>query len=324
MKTKKFLWGYIIIGIIILVGINQYLLKLNVPVINDLSITDAQKEVTLRFYRERQMNTEAIPTVIRRIAYNKYSLALKKGVEDVFRVADVESLFFQEVHPLGQKSIVLFYYPTFGLFILSLWFMIQGRISITKEILIFWGVMAVVYFSISDMDAYRKLFPTFILLSIIIAVGTDKVLSSWGVLKKIAILALVLNAYGVVANAVDWTRRPDFWLDNRPLFYRNVFQMKSLNYFPMVVLADMFGRGEKYCHLYRNDCQKFEFAENDLRGRLIDKDNLLVGFWGSFANITTASIDHRKVIESFTLRDNIANGFSTNVVAIEKILPLKP
>lgn len=319
-KLKKYLWFFIIASALITTGINFYFLKSNIPIFNNLSVSKSQEEVNIRFFKERQMNNEALPTLVRRIGYNKYSLILKTEIEEVFKAGDVESLFFQEVHPLGQKSIVLFFYSAFGLFVLSLWLLIREKISMSKEAMIYFGSMGIIYFSLADGEPYRRLFMIFIFLSMVIAVGTDKLLSTKGLIRNVVIVLLLLNAYGIVANSTDMTKRPDYWLDNRPLFYKGIFQMKSLGDYPKIVVADMYGLGEKYCHFYRTDCSKYEFDQNDLRTRLKDKDNLLVGFWGSFASLKDNTAGYRSEVESFEIRDNIASGFGTKVVALKRII----
>ena len=134
-----------------------------------------------------------------------------------------------------------------------------------------------------------------------------------------------LALYGGIANYFDRTKRPDYWLDNKPLVYQIEFRSIPLAGYDSVYLADLFGRAAQYCRFYQEDCSKFVF-ENFQMTDLISKDNVAyIGFGGNFNGKKSDKNNEEredfiydgqkiKFIHTAAIRDNVADGYGQKII----------
>ena len=206
--------------LIVILTLNLSVFKQNPKIVEALSIKKSQEEVTLRFNIEDKLDPNIeIPTQVRRIGYNKYFAAFRNSLNESLNFFDFETVFFEEVHPLGQKAFVIFFWPEVFLFGLGLWFLLTKEAKNGKVILTLL-FFSFIYFITTNASTERRLFLTLYPISIIMAGYLDTFLAkSSKKIKAGVLLLLFLVFYGWMTNYYDRYVRPDYWLDNRPLAY---------------------------------------------------------------------------------------------------------
>jgi hypothetical protein len=120
------------------IGYNFFVLGNRPAILNQFSLKDAQGEVTTRMTEEDSLYTKiSLPLWWRRIAYNKFYFIYKNAVGEILPFWDLESVFFQEVHPLDQKSVVMFYWIEMYVFIFGIYFLVKNKnLNLNKFIIL--------------------------------------------------------------------------------------------------------------------------------------------------------------------------------------------
>lgn len=307
----------------LLIVVNIKFLHQAPALIDRLSLPVIQAELTDRFNKEYLLSPgNYVPLQIKRIAYNKYFFLIKDVLEEVLRFADLETIFFQEIHPQNQKGEPIFYWGEFGLFALALYVLAvrkdKGRVGLLLA-------AAIIYFITSDGQPLLRHPVTFFALSVLIADGIPVLLAKRGSVRIVAVAFILLALYGALAHLVDRLERPQYWLDNKPMVYQIYFDSVPLDRYDVVYVADLFGQGPNYCRFYYKNCSKFIF-DNFQMVELEPLDNALyVGFSGNFFGITTRdNFDQRpdinyaghriEFIQSAMIRDNVANGYGQRII----------
>ena len=256
-------WLVVVTVVVAMVAVvNNKILGENLPLASTLSLKAAQAEITERINTEDTILVKTeLPLWIRRAGYNKFSLAMKRTANLLWGFWDTESWFFQEIHPLEQKSVILFYWPEVVVLVVSLWVLIaRGRKNIRYE----WGVllvMAWISFGLSDSPAFLREAWVIWLIAIVMAEGVGEIFERRLPYLRAGLVGVgVLTVYGFWANQWDLHTRPWFWLDNRPVAYKLFFDSaKKNNYdnYSKVYVTDLIGPAEKYCRYFIGNCNKY-------------------------------------------------------------------
>jgi len=328
---------FLILGI---VGYNRLILNNRAAVFNKLSFRDAQNEVTTRFVTEDSLKSKIeLPLWWRRIAYNKIFFVYKQVTAEVLPFFDLETLFFQEVTPVGQKSIVMWYWPEMYVLIFGIYFWLKRKDKKLNRNILLMFLVAITDFVFSEGASYRRLFlimwPTSIIMAIaweemIILSKKKYILASWclGVVGVLLISAFGFNFY-------DLKVREEYWFDNRPLvfqfWYKNLSKI-DLNNYQKIYISSLVGDPKAYCNFYLGkvcEDKKWIFKNFNLAEDKINNKTIYAGFAGEFVGPkfkNDVSSDWQKQVElrgiSFlavrNLRDTIANQYGNEVAVAVK------
>ena len=335
-KNKKYFKKYILIlGSICIILFSFLVTKDRSSFVHKIGLNDAKKEVTERFIAEDSLTDPIkVPLKIKRIVYNKYFIEYKELINEVIPFFDMESLFFQEIHPTEQKSIVIFVWPEIFLLIGGVYLLLKIKDKKINSLIISMLFFSLINFLFDPFIIFRKfeliLFP----LSLVMALAVFEIYKTKIIFGKIFGLAIVcLSLYGTIANYSDLNKRPDFWLDNRPYFYEFIFnsiKKRELNNFEKIYVTSLVGKTERYCKFYLGNCDenKFIFDSFTLEKNRPRKNTIYAGFAGEFIgsdfknNINSDWLTLIKDkgftnIETKSLRDTIAYKFGNNVVVGE-------
>lgn len=128
LKSKR-IWVTVLgfgASVIVLIGLSNNQPLNNIPILSALDPKRAEVEIKDRLDSEMGVVSPIeIPLVIKRIAYNKPYFIYKNVINLAISYGDLESLFFQEVNNLGNKSMVIFFWPEFVLFAFGLYCLVR-------------------------------------------------------------------------------------------------------------------------------------------------------------------------------------------------------
>lgn len=279
---KKFKsWAVVIFLIFGIIGFNRFGLNNKAAIFNKLSLSDAQIEVTARFTAEDSLkNKIEFPLWWRRISYNKYFFVYKQIVAEVLPYFDLESLFFQEVSPTEQKSMVMFYWPEILILVMGIYFCTKDKENNKLfSLLLFVSIFDYVF---SEGAIDRRLLLTMWPLSIVMALTWVKS-KKWilGVMGVLLFLGFIFNFY-------DLKVREEYWFDNRPLAFQFWFENLSkinLDNYQKIYVSSLVGDGKRYCYFYQGkkcDEMKWVFKSFDLEKEIIENKTIYAGFAGEF------------------------------------------
>lgn len=290
-----------------------------------LSPKSSQETVNERFSKETVLSpNNYLPHSLKRIGYNKYFFLLKPVAEEMVSVGDLESIFFQEVHPLGQKSVPIFFWPQAIIFILALYFGFSRKNPKMPVFYYLLSVGTIYYLFSAGMIGLRLAFVGFSIFYLFSITAKDFADKPFNIIFFICVL---LSLWGALAHISDRRVRPDNWFDNRPLIYKYGFTDKLLagNNLP-VYFSDHFGVGQIYCRYYRQDCTRFHYSDStkDLFGTT---SGIFIGFTGDYLGPNYDNFEKgifnipaflkEKGISTFhiiNIRDNILNQFGHDLI----------
>lgn len=137
-------------------------------------------------------------------------------------------------------------------------------------------------------------------------------------------MIFILIVYGWTSHLFDFSKRPDFWLDNRPLVYRNLYLKIGDRTGNNVYVTDLIGDSKRYCQYYLGGrCDKFVFGIGG--GREFQKGDWQIGFMGEFvgrdfnnkfdnqSKMKLAELGWR-VTDGFKIRDSVAYGYGDEII----------
>ncbi|MDD2482713.1 MAG: hypothetical protein PHE32_02545 [Candidatus Shapirobacteria bacterium] len=335
-KNKNYFRRFILIlGSIYIILFSFLVTKERSSFVHKIGLNDAKNEIIERFIAEDSLTDPIkIPLSVKRIVYNKYFIEYKELVNEIIPFFDMESLFFQEVHPTEQKSIVIFVWPEIFLLIGGVYLLIKIKDKKINSLVILMLFFSLINFLFDPFITFRKfdliLFP----LSLIMALAVGEIYKTKIFFGKIFGLVIVfLSLYGTIANYSDLNKRPDFWLDNRPYFYEFIFnsiKKREPNNFEKIYVTSLVGKSERYCKYYLTNCDenKFVYDSFGLEKNKPGRNTIYAGFAGEFIgtdfknNINKdwlALIKEKDFtnIEIKSLRDTIAYKFGNNIVVGE-------
>lgn len=331
-------WWLILLLVLGVVIFNRFILDNKAAIFSKFSLVETQNEVMSRFTKEDSLKEKIeLPIWWRRISYNKYFFVYKQVVAEVLPYFDLESLYFQEVSPTEQKSMVMFYWPEILVLMAGIYFCSRQnnrQIGYLFLLSIFDHV-----FSEGAID--RRLLLTMWPLSIVMAtawveminlVKNKYILAKWslGIVGGLLILAFVFNFY-------DLKVREEYWFDNRPLayqfWYENLEKI-NLNNYQKIYVSSIVGDGKKYCYFYiGKNCadSKWIFNSFDLKKDEVETKTIYAGFAGEFVgsdfknNINSdwkneAELKGLNFIDVKSLLNTIAYKYGNDIgVAVEEI-----
>ncbi len=326
--SRNFLLTTAIVAVLILI-VNLGIFKERPRIISLLSLSESQKEVTWRFTMEDSLKPHIdLPLPIRRIAYNKYYISLKNSANEAMSFFDSETIFFQEVHPLSQKAITIFFWPEVFLFGLSVYFAAAKKMEINNKIIFSLLFTAFMHFITSDVSVERRLLFVIFPLALLMSRGINYGLSAKNRLTRFMfILIIFLSSYGWVTNYYDRLIRPDYWLDNRPVAYG--YSMSLLKNIDLsgkkIIVSDILYDAPLYCSYYLKDCSKLELKNFDFSRESPTQDTIYIGFTRNFLgegaiNNTLQDVGTRvnsiglNLIGIKHLTDNIASGYGQELI----------
>lgn len=279
---KKFKsWTLVIFLILGVIVFNRLALSNRAAIFNKLSLSDAQIEVTARFTAEDSLKSKIeFPLWWRRISYNKYFFVYKQIVAEVLPYFDLESLFFQEVSPTEQKSMVMFYWPEILILIMGIYFCTKDKKN--NKLIGFLFLVSIFDYVFSEGAIDRRLLLTMWPLSIVMALIWTKN-KKW-ILKIMGILLFL----GFIFNFYDLKVRKEYWFDNRPLAFQFWFENLAkidLDNYQKIYVSSLVGDSKKYCYFYHGkkcDEAKWIFKSFDLEKEVIENKTIYAGFAGEF------------------------------------------
>lgn len=328
-------WWLIIFIIVGVICFNRFSLDNKAAIFNKLSFKNAQSEVTARFISEDSLKSKIeLPIKWRRVAYNKYFFVYRDLVAEVLPFFDLESLFFQEVTPSGQKSMVMWFWPEMYVFIIGIYFVLGKKDNKLKKSILIMFLIAITDFVFSEGPSYKRLLLAMWPISVIMSIAWNKMvtlsqkdflLSKW-CLGIVGVLLLMASSF----NFYDLKAREEYWFDNRPLafefWYQNLNKL-DLNNYQNIYVSSLLGDSKSYCIFYLgNICNenKWIFKNFNLAIDTVQNKAIYAGFAGEFVgpkfkndiDVNWASTLESKKINIIGvkgLRDTIANQYGNEV-----------
>ena len=327
LKNKYYL---VVLGLILIL-FNINILGNNPAIFNKLDFQDAQNEVTKRISAEDSvLDSIYLPLVIRRASYNKLFISYKQILGEILPFFDFETIFFQEINPLMQKSVAIFYWPEIYLFVLGIFALFKLKNNKLFNLLGGSIFIAVIDYVFSEGSSYLRLVLVVFPLSIIIAFGFNHLVEMTGKYHVISIVALtgislfILMSMGT--SFYDLNVRTDYWLDNRPLAFEFWFKeigKLNIDQYKSIYVSSLVGDSKKYCYFYLGkvcDDPKFVFNSFDLTQNRNIK-SIYAGFGGEFVGSDFKNNISSKwensglfnMVAKISLRDTIANQYGNDI-----------
>lgn len=295
--------GWLILGLLMILTLSNWG-KTNIY--SSLNMKSASEIAIRRITDEDSLSQKVeLPLILRRLANNKLTMMGVSAWKEVVLQLDLESIFFQEMNPLLRKTLPIFFWPAIILLPFGLY-----KLGKRTLLILFFGW---VYFLITPGDYFIRY--SWLLVGLAIMLGLN---------KKIKWLVVVLIAYGFVSYVYDFGKRPDFWLDNRPLVYKNIYSRMGSRIDSKVYITDLIGDSKKYCRYYLgNRCNNFIFGIDNKRE--LKKSDWQIGFMGEFVGpeFNNAFNDESKVklekigwkiINIFRVRDSVAYRYGDEII----------
>ncbi len=283
-------------------------------------------QVTDRFQNEDSITEKiAIPLWFKRLSYNKYYFSYKTIINEVLQFPDLETWFFDEVHPLSQKSMVMFYWPELLLAVYGGAVILRNNQFLAKKLGMYLLVGFVFFVFSNDLQASYRQYLSWWFLSVVIGVGIVSI-SSYAFMKYIYSLVMAILFLSVLFNYYDLVKRQDFWFDNRPIAYGYLFPtIKTVNYKSTVYMTSLIGHAAEYCKFYYGVCPAYyNFDGFNISKKPLARNGIYAGFIGEFAGTRMENnfndsdikmiISNVKVVGIYKLRDSIAYLYGENIV----------
>ncbi|MFA5828029.1 MAG: hypothetical protein WC841_01520 [Candidatus Shapirobacteria bacterium] len=282
------------LGLIVLVlGANLILFNNRPTILSKLSLGGAQDEVTIRISSEDTLSPRIMtPLWLRRVSYNKYFFIYRNVIKEILPFFDVETLFFQEVHPMEQKSIVMFYWPEIYLCIFGIYFLMKIKNKQTTKFLIICLIISLIdYLSYSGDKGLRMVFimlPISITLSEAVVNLDSSRIKGYGLAGFFLIAFGILTIYSFGINFYDMTVRREYWFDNRPLAYQFWFEnlrAVDISLYSRIQVTTLIGNTKAYCRFYLGEkCDQPNIIFNNFNAKsdILVGNSIYAGFAGEF------------------------------------------
>lgn len=324
MKQER--WLMFGLGMILLTVVVNLILLNRPSIVSKLSLKEAQDGVTVRISSEDALNPRILaPLWWRRVSYNKYFFVYRNVLREILPFFDMETIFFQEVHPMEQKSIVMFYWPEIYLFIVGIYFLAKIKNKRMINLLVVCLVVSLVNYLFSDGEKGLRMVFLVLPISLILAEGVVGFKS-----KSFSWILMFVIVYSFGINFYDLTARKEYWFDNRPLAYQFWFEnLKNmdLSRFSKVQVTTLIGDTKSYCRYYLGDkCDQSNVVFNNFNAisDSVPSGSIYAGFGGEFVGPkfkNDISEDWRGIAQSQgwrfvgyrRLRDTIANQYGNDI-----------
>lgn len=326
-KTKKWtlclVLGLVVVG---LLGYGQHIDKAGL--FNLLSDKTLGNQVTQKFLDEDDVTERIVlPLWFRRLSYNKPSMLGRSVIKELQKFWNIEVIFFQEISPDGNKALIALFWPLIIPFLFGLYIFLNSKNINEKKLLNYWFLLSYWYFlTSSSKENYRWLLMIW-WVGYVTAIGWRQIYK----VKPVGIVLAGLWFYGWQSFDYDFRKRPDYWLNNRPLVYQYIFHnISNLGLKKEIYITDKVGEAERYCRYYwGSKCGTgMKFGSFDLRKGAVS-DEIYAGFVGEFLGPDANNVfndEVKNIIESkgFTvlgmkkLRDSIAFSYGDTIVIAQK------
>lgn len=318
--SKKKWWKWTAAAGICFLGLVNNLGENKAALLANFNLEAKQKEVMERLVSEDSLREKVeMPLALRRAGYNKYLFVYRGIMKQVLSFFDMESWFFEEVEPMEQKSVVIFYWPLIFLFLTGVYRLVREKKRSVLFLTACGGAVALANYLLSWQEVFLRFLFLVPLVSLVMGLGGDYLLvlarDGWMSAKVVGIgLALGL-IYGLGANSYDLTNRVDFWLDNRPLIYEFIF--KNIPKEPVMVTS-LAASARDYCFFYGFECADFNLDRVKSGTTVAGFEGEFLGsrFKNDFDEDSLAKIEGLgyKVAASRHFRDTVAYKFGNKVV----------
>ncbi|MBU3956786.1 hypothetical protein KKI19_00695 [Patescibacteria group bacterium] len=265
---------------------------------NAVNPTQVGQQITERFTQEDGLQVRVIfPLLFRRMGYNKIFFAYRNFTKEVLNFFDLETLFFQEVHPMQQKSEVTFYWPEIFVFLVGIFWFIKSGFGKKQKNLLFLIFLSFIFHLFTQNDTFAGRYAlTLFTLAIVIGIGFKQMP------RGLSLIILPLIIWAIYINTYDILKRPLFWYDNRPYVYAQgikaikMIETESVSY-KNIYLTSLVGNPKIYYFYYFSpqpelflkdplfieDKGKIVYFNSfDLVSNLPQKNSLYFGFLGEF------------------------------------------
>jgi len=235
--------------------VNLVFLTQRPSILSKLSLKEAQDGVTIRISSEDTLDPKMVfPLWWRRISYNKYFFVYKNVLSEVLPFFDIETIFFQEVHPMEQKSVVMFYWPEIYLFVIGIYFLMKIKSKKMVNLLVVCLMISLTNYLFSDGEKGLRMVFLILPISLILAESVVNLymlrVKGYTVAGFFLFLFSILTVYSFGINFYDLTARKEYWFDNRPLAYQFWFENlkgMDLSRFSRIQITSLIGDTEMYC-----------------------------------------------------------------------------
>ena len=322
-----------IVLIVLVAGLSLVSTEERSSIFHKLSFADAKKEANIRFDREDKLNDGVyMPLMVRRLSNNKVYVWYKEIVGEIIPFFDLETLFFQEVTPTEQKSIVIFYWVEVFLFGFGIYVLTKEKWQ-KQRLVLFLMLLAFINYLLLAKPIYLKLELTLIPISLIMGLGLTRLIELkkqyWAAGMFLGMM-IVFIGYGVITNYFDLALRPSYLLDNRPqvydFVYKNISQMEEYMGYHIKVTS-LVGNSTGYCQYYLHGCSSSLLKMNgfDLTKERVESKTIYAGFAGEFFG---AKVNNEVppdwqdqlsrmglvLIESLNIRDSVAYRYGNKII----------
>lgn len=301
-KKKYFFLGWVVFLVLIAVlpktkgPVFNQTLKQNFP-LRALNFSQAATEVSERFREEDSLKERILfPLWLRRMGYNKLFFTYRNLIREALAFFDLETLFFQEVHPLHQKSEVIFYWPLIFFFIWGGVWLVRSRFGKKQRTLSGLILLSWVWFLVTNDSPSGRHLLTLFILSLVVSQGLRRAP------KKALGLGMIFLIWSVWINAFDILKRPLFWYDNRAFVYEQgmkTIQKRISDYSELrnIFLTSLVGNPKLYYFYYEappaavflEDSEVIKrgeltihFRSFNLKDESLTDDSFYFGFLGEF------------------------------------------
>lgn len=300
-KYSMFLTLAILVVLLIIPIIKNPLFKISLTqsaLLNAINPTQVGKQITERFTQEDSLLAKiSFPLWFRRMGYNKIFFAYRNFTKEVLNFLDLETLFFQEVHPMQQKSEVTFYWPEIFVFLVGIFWLIKTGFGKKQKILLFLIFLSLIFYLFTQNETFAgRYILTLFILAIFIGIGFKQMP------RGLSLIILPLIIWAIYINTYDILKRPLFWYNNRPYVYAQgikaikIIETESVSY-KNIYLTSLVGNPKIYYfyyfspqpELFLKDPLSIEengkivyFNGFDLVSNLPQKNSLYFGFLGEF------------------------------------------
>jgi len=326
LRKFKLNWKWIGLLTIILFLVNYFQYFDKARIFSVLNVKSTQEEINLRLINEDTLSFKIdLPLWWRRASYNKYSLSMRSVLREFISFWNLETFFFQEITPSGQKSLTMFYWPVVMMFVLGIYHIYRKKDKSLPLVYFLFYLAFLNYIFSTGAENWRWLL-CLLPISLLVAYGYESLIKY----RFWLVLFIFLSLYGFQAFFYDFSKRHDYWLDNRPYVYEhffNYFKKMDLKESDLIIVTDRVGRSKEYCYYYLGEkCdQNFIFDSFNLYEKPGFKYTYYAGFIGEFVGpdfnnnfppdvILRIEFLGLKVIDQYKLRDSIAYSYGDTII----------
>jgi hypothetical protein len=281
LKSKRIILFMIILTLFI-VGFNYFQNSDKANIYNLVNGKELTRQTVEKFLKEDDVvDRVRLPLIFRRVAYNKISMLIRNVAKESISFWNLEEYFYQEFPPNSKKSLVIFFWPLIIPFVAGIYIIANNKKSMLLKLVSVMLFLSYINYIFSSSTENYRLILAVPLVSIIISFGLEKL---WKI-KWIGIAIVFLWIYGWQLFNYDFKKRPDFWLDNRPLVYKFIYEnLDDIENNQPVIITDIAGNAEMYCKFYLKErcSNNITFGSFNLKEKASNSGTIYAGFQGEY------------------------------------------